>query len=87
MMLEKYSKERGYGDNFEWTGTPTALYGEFKNIVDSESWNLNIDTKSRYYPKAVNTFTRRLNEVIPSLKEKGLKITYYKEGEETGQRR
>jgi hypothetical protein len=72
MMFEKYSH------NDTWEGTPSALFGECKNIAETETWNLNIDTKDRYWPKNAQSFGRRLNEIIPTLKEKGLEITHFK---------
>jgi hypothetical protein len=68
MMFEKY-KERN-----DWEGTPTALYGEIKSIVETDS-GLNINTNDRYFPKNVKSLGRHLNELIPTLKEKGLEIT------------
>jgi hypothetical protein len=73
MMFEKYN------DKDFWDGTPSELYGEIKNIADTEKWNLNIDTSDRYWPTNVKSFGRRLNEIIPTLNEKGLKITRYEE--------
>lgn len=77
MMYEKYP------DLLEWKGTPTSLYGEIKNIVDTDSFRdtplLNINTKSKYWPKQANSLVRRLNEIETILKEKGLKITHGKD--------
>jgi hypothetical protein len=75
MMFEKYDKD-------VWDGTPTALYGEIKNIAETEKWNLNIDTNDRYFPKSVKSFGRRLNEIKPTLKAKGLEITRYEESDQ-----
>jgi Bifunctional DNA primase/polymerase, N-terminal len=80
MMYQKYGDCEGDLRN-EWAGTPTALYGEFKNIVETEKWNLNIDTKDKYWPKRANSLIRRLNEIKPTLKEKGLEISFYKEND------
>ena len=78
MMFQKYA------DSKEWDGTPSALLGEIKNIVDTEKWNLNIDTNDRYFPKRANSLSRRLNELAPTLKEKGLVITSYRESNAHG---
>jgi hypothetical protein len=79
MMFQKY------GNNDIWEGTPTALYGEIKNIVDTdankETPELNINTYDKYYPKSVKSFGRRLNEIIPTLKDKGLEIYRYEESD------
>lgn len=69
MMYRKYDDPK-----YEWDGTPTALYTEIKNIANTEKWDLNIDVDSKIFPKSVNSFTRRLNEVKPVLKAKGLLI-------------
>lgn len=73
MMFEKYESQK------EWIGTPTELHLEIKNMVDNDIWNLNIDTKDRYWPKKANSLVRRLNELLPALIQKGLEITRYKE--------
>jgi hypothetical protein len=73
MMFTKYPELQ------EWKGTPTALYGEVRSIVETDAVRdipeLNIDIKDRYFPKNVKSFGKRLNEIRPSLKEKGLQIT------------
>jgi hypothetical protein len=63
MMFQKYV------DSKEWDGTPSALLGEIKNIIETEKWNLNIDTSDRYFPKRANSLSRRLNELAPTLKD------------------
>ena len=73
MMFQKYDELK------EWDGTPTALYTEIENIADSPKWELNIDTTDRYWPKNVKSLGRRLNEIKPALKAKGLVITRYEE--------
>jgi hypothetical protein len=79
MMFEKY------GDKDIWEGTPTALYGEIINIVNTdankEPPELNINYNDRYFPKNAKQFGSRLNEIIPTLKDKGLEITRYKESD------
>jgi hypothetical protein len=83
MMFEKYGEFEG-DLRQEWIGTPTELYGEIKSIVDTEKWNLNIDTKDKYWPKSASSLIRRLNEIIPTLKEKDLEITYFREPNKQG---
>ena len=78
MMFRKYEELE------EWNGTPTELLGEIKNIVETEMWSLNIDTSDRYFPKKSNSLSRRLNELTPTLKEKGLEITNYRESNAQG---
>jgi hypothetical protein len=73
MMYEKHDTLK------EWTGTSTDLYVEIKSIVEDDIWNLNIDTKDRYWPKSTRSLGRRLNELLPALGQKGLEITRYKE--------
>jgi len=78
MMFKKYGEDNG--DYREiWDGTPTELYTEIKNIVETDKWELNIDTSDRYWPKNVKSLGRRLNEIKPTLKAKGLEITRYEE--------
>lgn len=78
MMFRKYPELQ------EWVGTPTELLGEIKSIVETEKWNLNIDTSDRYFPKKSNSLSRRINELTPSLKEKGLEISNYRESDAQG---
>jgi len=75
MMFRKY-------DNDIWDGTPTALYTELRNIAESDKWELNIDTSDRYWPKNVKSLGRRLNEIKPTLKAKGLEIINYRDADE-----
>ena len=79
MMFRKYNDPE-----YEWDGTPTALFGEIKNIVDTDKWDLNIDSNSHQFPKSPNALSRRLNEVKTILKTKGLVITNYRETDKQG---
>jgi hypothetical protein len=76
MMFEKYT-EKNNDNREEWKGTPTALLGELKQIADDP--NLNIDTKTRFFPKSANALSRRLNEIAENLKSIGLIIQWSKE--------
>jgi len=73
MMFTKYGKSEVHYKQ-EWIGTPSALLGEL-NIV-AETQDLNIDTSDRYWPKAAHVLTMRLNEIMPTLKERGLEIEH-----------
>ena len=72
---------RKYEDLKVWDGTPTALYTELREVAQNDVWELNIDTNDRYWPKNVKSLGKRLNEIKPTLKAKGLKITHYKESD------
>jgi hypothetical protein len=74
MMFQKYGPDNG-DPRQEWDGTPSELLGEINEIVENPKWSLKIDTKDKYFPKRANSLSRRLNELAPTLKEKGLKIT------------
>lgn len=54
----------------EWQGTATQLLEEL-NTVATE---LHLDTYEKYWPKAPNTLSRRLNEVKTNLGETGISI-------------
>ena len=54
----------------DWNGTPTALFRELTQLADDEK----IDTKSIYWPKQPNQFTRRLNEVRANLEVLGYTV-------------
>jgi hypothetical protein len=73
MMFVKYGKDGG-DPREEWEGTPSALLGELNSVAYST--DLNIDTNGRYWPKAAHILSNRLNEIIPTLKEKDLQIEY-----------
>jgi len=82
MMYTKYG-EANNDYRSEWDGTASALLGEFKAITDiyASANELNIDTRSKDWPKKANVLRRRLNELAPTLKEAGLQITFYKEAD------
>jgi len=72
-MFEKYSELE------EWIGTPTELYGEIESIARTDKWKLNINTDDKRWPKAANALSRYLNELIPTLEEKNLKIDHFED--------
>jgi hypothetical protein len=76
MMFDKYDNQN------EWDGTASGLLGEFKSIIETDENRdipqLNIDVKNEYWPKNGNALRRRLNELIPTLKQIGLEFTFYK---------
>ncbi len=73
LMFTKYGESKGDPRN-EWEGTPSALLGQLNSVAETE--DLNIDTSGRYWPKAAHILTNRLNEIMPTLKEKGLEIEF-----------
>jgi len=63
--------------NNSFEGTASELLEKLTEIADS----LKIDTK-RYFPKAPNALTRRINEIKANLEEEGLKVEYDKTGKQ-----
>ena len=54
-----------------WLGNPTKLLGELNKLAIQNE----IDTKQNpYWPKAAQILSRRLNELAPNLKQKGIMI-------------
>jgi hypothetical protein len=53
-----------------WSGTASELYAKLESIAEE----LKINIKPKYWPKAPNALSRRLNEIIPSLKEIGIQV-------------
>jgi hypothetical protein len=79
MMFEKYKD--GFmkidGSRTEdWIGTPSQLLGELNAIAISETSDLNIDVRDADWPKAAHILRRRTNEIMSTLKEKGIEIEY-----------
>jgi hypothetical protein len=77
MMFTKYKDGFMQDDGskiYEWIGTPSALLGELNSVAESS--DLNINTYGRWWPKAANQLTMRINEIEPTLKEKGLIIDH-----------
>ena len=64
----------------EWEGTPQDLYRELNLIAQTD----NLNTRTREWPKAANSLTRRLNVIAPDLQAIGI---YIKTGGRTGERR
>ncbi len=59
-------------DKDNWEGTPTELYKNLEDIIDQIKPGL---TRSNLWPKASNSLTSKINEVVPNLKERGIEIT------------
>jgi hypothetical protein len=78
MMFVKYKDhefQRSDGSKTkDWEGTPSQLLGELNSVAESP--DLNIDTYGKWWPKAANQLTMRINEIDPTLKEKGLFIEH-----------
>jgi hypothetical protein len=78
MMFTKYKDHKFMlpdgSETYDWIGTPSALLGELNSVAETEA--LNIDTYGRWWPKAANQLTMRINEIEPTLKEKGLLIEH-----------
>lgn len=62
-------------DQNEWVGTSTKLLSEINDVAQ----NLQIDMKSRQWPKEPGWLSRRLREIEPNLENEGIQIQYSKE--------
>jgi hypothetical protein len=84
LMFEKYKdyyiEGKEYNDkNYEtWKGTASQLLDELNNIAMSVD-SLHIDIQSQYWPQAANSLRRRLNEILPTLKQADLIIEFSKD--------
>ena len=65
-------QERGYNHAEEWSGTATVLL----DILEGVAVELKINTKTKFWPKAPNSLSRRLNEIAPPLKDIGIEIEF-----------
>jgi hypothetical protein len=73
MMFEKLGEENN-GLKEEWAGTASELLLQLQLIAE----DLKIDIKNKYFPKHPNVLSRRLNEIIPTLKDAGLEVEFLK---------
>ena len=58
--------------NGEWSGTATVLL----DILESVAGKLKVNTKTKFWPKAPNSLSRRLNEIATPLKDIGIEIEF-----------
>ena len=59
-------------DRNHWDGTATALLSELEKVAEQ----LKLDTKDKDWPKAPNSLTRRLKEVVTSLRDVGVNVGF-----------
>jgi energy-coupling factor transporter ATP-binding protein EcfA2 len=59
-----------------WKGTASQLLKELEKHTDEATY------RSRYFPKASNSLSGKLNRLAPDLKELGIKVEYVREGKE-----
>ena len=64
-------------DKEEWQGRASELLAELNPVAEREK----IDIKSKSWPKAANTLSRRLNEVKPNLQDAGIAVSRAKSGQ------
>ena len=57
---------------WQWVGKATELKAELEVIAQSS----NIDVKSKSWPSPPSVLIRRLNEILHTLKDAGIKIEY-----------
>jgi hypothetical protein len=60
------------GSNREWRGTATELLQILENVAET----LKINIKSKFWPKSPGSLSRRLNEIVVTLKEIGISIGF-----------
>ena len=63
--IQQFMKER-----VSWGGAPSELLGELNIIAEQ----IQLDTRSKYWPKSPNWLTRRINEVRPNLMATGISV-------------
>lgn len=62
----------------DWIGNATHLLSDLKN--DAET--LNIDIKSKYWPKSANSLSRKLKEIKVNLRQVGIEIGFDHDGKQ-----
>lgn len=62
-------------DKEDWKGSPSLLLSELITVAEAN----NIDKESKSFPKTANMVWKRLQEVIPNLKEVGIDCTSNRE--------
>ena len=65
-------------DEDEWRGTPTELLRK----LSTQASFVDIDTREKYWPKASNSLSRKLNELSTYLKQMGILVTISTSGSE-----
>ncbi len=60
-------------DQTEWEGSATHLHSLLTSYLESKDTRL---ARSKAWPNAANSLSRKLNELAPTLKEKGIDITH-----------
>ena len=58
------------GERREWEGTATELLSELNKIAGT----IHVRTKDPLWPKAANSLSRSLNEIVPNLAAAGLEV-------------
>ncbi len=56
-------------DRDEWEGSATLLYNALTNFMENKE--VESFRKNKLWPSAPNSLTRQINELAPTLKEKG----------------
>jgi hypothetical protein len=87
MFFNKYETMYNYADKKDpyWIGTASQLLGELDSIAMSVN-DLHVDVNGRYWPKASHILSRRINEILPILREIGLIIEFEKTKDKTRKR-
>ena len=65
-------------DKDEWKGSSTKLL----DLLGTQAFFENVDTREKYWPKGASILSRRLNELSTSLKQIGLSVTLSTSGTE-----
>ena len=69
-------------DRDEWEGSATLLYTTLTNFVENKEGGS--FRKNKLWPSAPNSLTRKINELAPTLKEKGIDIIHNYENKRKG---
>jgi len=69
IVIDAFMNQRGW---IKWSGTSSELLKELKSYAE---YDLNINTRDKYWPKAPNILSRALNVIKTTFEEKGVIIT------------
>jgi hypothetical protein len=73
-VIQLIAPDEKDGEDKVWTGTATSLLSELEDIA----LELKINVNGKYWPKAPNHLSRRLNDVAATLREVGVEVEWSK---------
>lgn len=65
----------------EWEGATTILHKTLSDFIEDREPSL---IKNKLWPNAPNSLSRKINELRPTLKEKGIDIQHYYDNKRKG---